>query len=176
MWPVFILYTWLFVFLQQNATKALAIKNIHVYLYEPLFRKLGKCNKLFIPIIHKEEYHHTLLMLDRDVPRWVHFDSNRGRTRYKAGKCFNNAKVMVRIMYFSANIFNCFFPVLSLSSVYNIFNDFQCCLLSANSQKLYIPIFIWIGDDYEYNVSNHATSHVTYHWSCFIFTEHDLLS
>lgn len=79
------------------AIKALNVKNIHVYLCEPLFAKLGKSNKLFFPIIHSEEFHHSLLILDKDVPQWIHYNSKRGR-KSGTGKCFKNAKVMVKMV------------------------------------------------------------------------------
>ncbi|XP_062005846.1 uncharacterized protein LOC133723026 [Rosa rugosa] len=79
------------------STIHLTVRNLHQYLCEPLFQNMGKCSMLFFPITHNEEFHHTLLVFDKDIPQWLHFDSMKPR-RAGTGECFKSIKKLVEMV------------------------------------------------------------------------------
>ncbi|KAM5582796.1 hypothetical protein ABKV19_002966 [Rosa sericea] len=79
------------------STIHLTVRNLHQYLCEPLFQNMGKCSMLFFPITHNEEFHHTLLVFDKDIPQWLHFDSMKPR-RAGTGQCFKSIKKLVEMV------------------------------------------------------------------------------
>ncbi|XP_024176567.1 uncharacterized protein LOC112182303 isoform X1 [Rosa chinensis] len=56
---------------------------------------LGHCDNIFIPLITTEDYHYTMLRLNKKAKEWIHYNPMRKRTNPEKSKGYENAKEVV---------------------------------------------------------------------------------
>ncbi|XP_061995264.1 uncharacterized protein LOC133713165 [Rosa rugosa] len=67
-------------------------------VFEPMMTLLGHCDNIFIPLITTEDYHSTMLRLNKKAKEWIHYNPMRKRTNPEKGKGYENAKEVVSLM------------------------------------------------------------------------------
>ena len=74
------------------------ISKLQKILYNPLLNEFGKYDLFFFPLRHDDEYHFTLLILDKPNMMWLHYDPKLP-SGISHNPCYEYAEKMVIILY-----------------------------------------------------------------------------
>lgn len=65
------------------------------FLYDPLLEVLGSVEYILYPMRHENEFHFTLVVLQKSKEEWLHYNSKReGKEAFK-DPCYIEAKKLV---------------------------------------------------------------------------------
>lgn len=80
-------------------------KSVGQFLFDPLLDVLSRVDYIIFPMRHHDQFHFTLLVLQKDEEQWVHYDPMRCVTDTSNDRCFADAEKLVSIVLHLPGLF-----------------------------------------------------------------------